>query len=612
MAGRTIKTMKSLLKSTLPVVVVAWALGHLVASADESPPPRPETLEESDGTLTSGRLMSARGGGLRFVAETTKREIPLQPGTAVQFRAQGPTMAAGMPPYRVELGLGQRLWGRLGAVNDKAIQLLDPTGEGKLSIARGGALALVQRPGENQVLEDGFESLESRLWKVTGAPSPVEGPRVAGSHSLRLPAGGTKLTHKLKEPVGSGRLEVAFHDNEVISPGQQWILDMTFRGQAATETLRTYLGWSEESLAVETPGGPALAVQRLARKAGWHRLAVRFGPESCEVSVDGNELAHGKGFDGPLVEVEIATASLKGAAPEGLAGHVDDLRVVRFAEPVGGLEIDASQDEVRLTGGDQLFGKLGRADGEKVELTVDGRATTFSWGEVAGIYFTRDATPGAPISGLLVRLEWRAAPGTNPRDVSAIEGAVASLSPTTITLATPYAGSVGVPRERLTSLRVLGRGRRLVIDPFPHHLGDEISTAPPLLDPPQPEGGVLERTIDLPDVPVAPAFLVLDVVQVVGEAPDLPFSNLVKKGELRTNVKMNGEPFDYLNRRITSKNETPERIRLPIPKGLLHPGKNVLRFEQAGIESDPNYLDDLGVLTIALEFAKDAPAANSR
>ena len=112
----------------------------------------------------------------------------------------------------------------------------------------------------------------------------------------------------------------------------------------------------------------------------------------------------------------------------------------------------------------------------------------------------------------------------------------------------------------------------------------------------------------MPRVPAGPAALVLDVVQVVGEASGLQFSSLVQKGELRTNVTINGQPVDYLNRHITSKNETPERIRLPIPAGRLHPGRNVIRFEQAGIASDPTYLDDLGLLGIALEFEGDRPA----
>ena len=73
------------------------------------------------------------------------------------------------------------------------------------------------------------------------------------------------------------------------------------------------------------------------------------------------------------------------------------------------------------------------------------------------------------------------------------------------------------------------------------------------------------------------------------------------KGELRTNVQINGKFVDYLNRHITSKNETPERIRLPIPAGLLRAGENRLRIEQVAEASNPNSLDDLGVLGIALE-----------
>jgi len=95
---------------------------------------------------------------------------------------------------------------------------------------------------------------------------------------------------------------------------------------------------------------------------------------------------------------------------------------------------------------------------------------------------------------------------------------------------------------------------------------------------------------------------VLDVVQVVGEATGVPFSDLVRNGELRTTVQINGQKVDYLNRHITTKNETPERIRLPIPPGLLRPGRNTIRFDQTGKHSDPEELDDLGILGIAIEF----------
>ena len=362
------------------------------------------------------------------------------------------------------------------------------------------------------------------------------------------------------------------------------------------------LGWSEESLAVESPTGPALAVQHLARREGWHRLSVRFGPEMTEIAVDGDELAHGKGPGGPLVEIRLASYPIgKAMPPPGLAGHFDDLSLVRLTEPTGGLEIDATQDEVRLVSGDQVFGTIRAADADRVVLKVDREEASLPWGEVSGLHFRRVPSQGRPIEGLLVRLEWQSAPGDDPRDLDQVEGALTGLTDSSATLATPFAGVLTIPRDRIRRLHVIGRGRRIVLDATPHHLGDEISTIAPALDPPLPEGGVLERTFELADLPAGPSHLALDVVQVAGEASGLPFASLVSKGELRTNVQINGKFVDYLNRHITSKNETPERIRLAIPAGLLREGENRLRIEQVAEAGKPNSLDDLGVLGIALE-----------
>jgi len=77
-------------------------------------------------------------------------------------------------------------------------------------------------------------------------------------------------------------------------------------------------------------------------------------------------------------------------------------------------------------------------------------------------------------------------------------------------------------------------------------------------------------------------------------------------------VALNGVPFDYLNRYITTTNDTPERIRLPLPAGGLRAGKNVFRFEQVGVENNPNYLDDMGLLGVAVEFDPGAKAAGAR
>ena len=81
------------------------------------------------------------------------------------------------------------------------------------------------------------------------------------------------------------------------------------------------------------------------------------------------------------------------------------------------------------------------------------------------------------------------------RDLDHAEGAITAISDSGITLTTPYAGTLTIPRDRLARLHVLDRGWLRIIDPSAHHLGDNISTTPPLLDPPLPEGGVLEAEL---------------------------------------------------------------------------------------------------------------------
>ncbi len=612
---RRIDEMNTRMRWIAPIglsLMLPW--GPKPAGADDAQTRSPawsEALQRSDGRRLGGKLIGDPAAGFQFQVEGSRTPVRLETGSVVVFEGQGPAPSDGFPPFRVELGLGQRISGRLGVVDQDAVHLVDSSAGKALTVSRSGVRAVVQRLGEMQVLEDGFDAIDGKRWTLIGNPEVVDDPRIAGDHSLKIPADGTSLTCRLSEAVGSGRLEVAFHDTGLVATGHQWFVDLLFRGPTGMETVRAVLGWSDESLSVESPGGPALAVQRLTRKAGWHRLSLRFGPGQTEVAVDGNDLAHGKGPGGPLVEIRLASyKSGKTAAPDGLAGYLDDLRLVRFAEPVAGLEIDPTQDEVRLAGGDQLFGTIQSADGARIRLSVDEQEVTLPWSEVSGLDFKRVSNPGQPIEGLLVRVDWRAAPGNEPHDLDQADGALASLSDATLTLSTPYAGTLTIARDRLRRLQVLGRGRRVVIDATAHHLGDEIVGSPLPLDPPQPEGGTLERSFGLTEVPAGPSFLTFDVVQVAGEASFLPFSDLVKNGEIRTNLLLNGKPLDYLNRHITTKNETAERIRVSIPDGLLQKGKNTLRLEQTGKADDPTQLDDLGVLEIGFESGERLPASS--
>lgn len=599
------------------VLVLALALAMVAGEANArgddpaSDPPRVEWIEGDGGAKVPGRISGDPEKGYVFTPGSGGEAVPIEKAGAVTFEGPGPDASSATPPFRAELGPGQRISGRLGGVDDLAVRLEDGPGRKAITLSRAGVLALTQRPGEALVLQEGFEAIEASRWSIVGEPTVVVGPKLAGDRALRLPAGGAGLTHRLPEPVGSGRLEVAFHDDGRVVAGQRWFVDLTFRGPSGDEWVRALLGWDEETLAVQSsPGGPALAVQRLSRRPGWHRLVVRFGPDRTDLSVDGDELAHGAGPAGPLQEIRIATqSSNRGDPPRNLAGGLDDFRLARLAEPVGGLEVEPSQDEIRLVGGDQLFGRLKGADAEGATLETDGRDVSIAWREVAGVYFRRGPAQAPPIQGLWARLEWRAAPGNDPRDLDQAEGVLRAVTDEALELETPFAGTLSIPRERLRRLRVVGQARRVVLDASPHHLGNEVVRD---LDPPQPQGSVLEVPFTLEAVPEGAAFLAVDALQVAGEADALPFSAFVKGGELRTNVTINGKEVDYLNRHVRSKNEAPERIRLAIPAGLLKVGKNIARFEEVGKKDDPNDLDDLGILGVALESDARPAAAEKR
>jgi hypothetical protein len=571
---------------------------------------KPETLETPAGQRVTGRLVGDPGAGCVFQPADANAPLRLEPGTVVHFSDAGPNPLASAPPFRVLVGEVMRLSGTVRGVTANSVRFAAGWQSGEVTIARPGVQAIVQRAGEVRVIVDGFETLERSRWITSGKPENVENPRLSDRHSLRLPGDGASLLHRLEEPLATGRLDLAFLDDGAVAAGHQWSIELTFNGPSGASVVRTALGWTEESLAVESLNGPSLAVQRLARSPGWHRFSVRFGPEQTEISVDGKELAHGKGPDGPLTAIRLASAGpSQAAAGKALAGHVDELQLIRFAEPPASLEIDISQDEARLVVGDQLYGAIRQADGRHVEMTVDGEPIALPWGTLAGVYFRRVPATGKAVQGLLVRVEWRSAAGENDDDVDFAEGAIVDLSEARLTLATPYSSDLKIPRDQIRKLLVRGQGARIVIDPAAHHLGDEISQSAPVLDPPVPEGGSLERTLELRTVPREPAALVLDVIEVVSETANAEFSDKVRAGEFRTYVLINGRRIDYLNHFVKTSNKTVERIAVPIPEGVLRAGKNTIQFELTPDAEKHKALDDLGILQIAVEFGTVAPRA---
>ena len=563
-----------------------------------------DTIRLEDGRRIGGSLHGTASEGFRFVPDGGGTPLALETIKTVAFDGPGPDPSAARPPFAVLLGGGQRVSGPLDGVNEDTVRLESGPDGRAWSFERRGVQAVVQRPGEVLLLAEPFDRLNPERWTVSGRAAIAAKDDPGGPRGLLLPASGGAAAWRADEPIFAGRVEVRYHDDGRRVVRRRRVVELLFRSGGDPEPVQIILGWDSDVLTVRTRGeGPALAVQRLVRQPGRHRLVVGFGPERIDATLDGAELAHGEPPPGPLVGLRLAAEGDGPDPPEGLAARFEDLRVVLQTAPPAAVEVDPDQDEARLVNGDRLFGRVVAANREGVRFQVGDRLVGLRWDEVAGLYFQRAAATSAPVEGLWVRLSWR--PAQDSAEPDALEGALTRLDDQTAQLKVPFLGEVGIPRRLLTELRVLGRMRRIVLDPTAHHLGN--STVPSL-DPPQPEGRSLEIAFDLDAVPPGASFLGVTVVQVVGIEGDPDYSERVQRGELLTRVSLNGQAFDTLNRHITTRNETPARLRLPIPPGLLRPGRNFLRWDQEGLKEAPETLDNLGLWGVALESEPRAEA----
>ncbi len=568
-----------------------------------------QVAELRDGQRVVGHLAGSPDGSITFETDSgSPPRIPLDQ-IARLLRLDGDNEdapRAEAQPFLLAFGFDQRLSGRLVSVDDETIRMRLGSDAQPVTIDRLAVASLIQRPGEAQVFTDRFDSPDPQeLWSLQPGADIVPRQDDEGA-LLRLQPGASQARLEFPEPVDAGRVECSFSWEGRRFAGQRWFVDLIFDGPNGEEITRVVLGWKDEFPSVESRGGPEIVVQPLILEPGWHRLVVRFGPGRTLLTIDGNDLGRGGGPRGALLALRFQAEAARDADdPEDVAAQVDDLQVIRSFEPTNDPEIDPTQDELRMVSGNQLWGSVESADENGVRIRLLGDVREALWSQVAGIFFQRKPIPSEPLSGTWVRVEWEVGdPESRP---DRVEGVLKGVDAEGFEIEVPFAGTFTVPGTQLRQMELLGEKRRQILDPHARHLGDQIM---PELDPPMPDADEYEVSFTIDALPEAPITLVLDAVHVEGEFDGGRFAEELRAGFQRTNLLINGEVFDALNRYVRDANRIPTRIRIPIPTDQLRIGENHLRFEQLGREQDENYRDDLGLLQIALEWSNAAQAAS--
>jgi hypothetical protein len=180
-----------------------------------------------------------------------------------------------------------------------------------------------------------------------------------------------------------------------------------------------------------------------------------------------------------------------------------------------------------------------------------------------------------------------------------LEGVLQALDERRLTLRHPLLGKLEIERDKLQSVQRLFHGRRVELDTGIHHLGDRDRHVAEL-EPARAEGPNLRLPFRLDAVP-AEARVVVQVVHLKGPGDGLAAA--LERGERRTEVVVNGQRVDYLNRHVGRASPTPLFLRIVLPRRVLQTGDNVLEIRQTPDLATERH-ESCGILGVALELPR--------
>lgn len=546
----------------------------------------------ANGKRLHGKLAFGTDQRLRFTADGPAAAPSLADIHDVRFPAAAVIPFRAGTIHTLLLSDDQRLTGVLLGLDDKQISLRTPWDK-RLVIPRHAVHGVVQLPGAITFFEEDFEN-GLKAWKLKGTPDLSDHRASSGRLSLLLATPGQEAEHALSSPLTAGEVAIHFyHPGD--TTGARWKVEADFGADPKLQTLAVVVAGVKDTYGVEAPalGGETL---RLAPVAGWHQLSLRFSRDYVVAGIDRAPLwsSEKRGLGGPLRKLRLACVAQPGEST--VKGEVcfDDLTLARPIVDLPRPANDPGQDEVWLADGDQLFGQLPRADRHTITLLGPFGKRVLPWGAARGVYLRRQTSPPQTTDGEHVRVWLRPAGGATPDELS---GVLRGLDDRRLTLHHARLGNLTVERGRLQRLQWLFHGRHIELDNGTFHLGDKDRVVPTLY-PPRAQALSVQRKFHLDAVPDK-ARLVLHASHLKGPADGIAAA--LERGELRTEVVMNGQTVDYLNRHVERFAREPRRLSVHLPRSCLRAGENVLELRQTP-EAGTGHCESCGISGVALEI----------
>jgi len=179
--------------------IIAWRAGPRWGRG--AGPAHVRRLESSYGRCVVGRVVGDAALGFRFVSDASATTCRSS-GDAVTFDTRTePAVGPDRRSTHLLLWLGPAdLVGRRGNRGDRMSGSRAGLAARPLTLT-GGVQAIVQRPGETQVLSDVFDALETRLAGRSSESTNRQDSAFDRRPQRANTGGGAVLTHRLSEPI---------------------------------------------------------------------------------------------------------------------------------------------------------------------------------------------------------------------------------------------------------------------------------------------------------------------------------------------------------------------------------------------------------------------------
>lgn len=412
-----------------------------------------------------------------------------------------------------------------------------------VAVPRGIVERITHAEGQ-LLLYDAFDDKQP-TWKHTGDPTIADG-------QAQFTRRNAQLEHTLPKPCATGRLLLRVTPTRTQT--RRLTFELAWRLAQSTMRVAVDIDSPEEALRVLAPDPPTFA-NTLKRTGTTGVLSIDFDPTSLNIFLDDQLLWAKTVALGELQEIRLFAS---GTGTE--RSIVDEVLLIQPAKGHVPPWADRTQDALRTSAGDELFGTIHEVTATGVRLKTKANSSAHRWPTFREWTFACRGTTAKTTQGEQVTVKLRSV-GT---DRDTLTGTLTEWNAKTFTLVHPVFGSRTIPRERLEEIRLLWFGQRVPVRTTPFHLGTHLAAGFPQL---KPDGVRLAPTVSL-DAPPQSWDLVIEAGSVD------PKGTAVE-------VFVNNERIDTLNRHVDRHESTLRTYRLPVPVTAWRRGDNEIEVRLA-------------------------------